>query len=93
MASTSKEVDLSSYYERSRPKKPPCQIGLILAGKGTPKLSPAERANLKAAIGEIDDGLVTAPGIVQTLQECHKIKTNSVRVSNHKRGACSCAKS
>ena len=80
--------DLSEFYKLSKPKKPPCQIGLILSGEITPELSAPERKQLDAAL-ETDSGIITATAIVGWLA-ARDHETNTNRVSNHRRGACTC---
>ena len=80
--------DLSEFYKLSKPKKPPCQIGLILSGEITPELPPAERDQLAAAL-DTDGGIITASAVVGWLA-AREHETNVNRVSNHRRGACTC---
>lgn len=81
--------DLSEFYRLSKPKRLPCQIGLILAGEVTPELKPAEREKLDAALST-DAGIITASAIVQWLAASGH-ETNTNRVSNHRRKVCTCA--
>lgn len=81
--------DLTEFYKLSKPKKPPCQIGLILSGEITPKLSGEETEQLKAAL-KADSGIITA-GAIEGWLKARGHDTNSVRISNHRRGTCSCA--
>lgn len=83
-----KSPDLTEFFKLSKPKSPPCQIGLILNELVTPKLSAAEAEQLKAAC-ETDQGIITAGAIVGWLKQ-RGHDTNAVRVSNHRRGTCSC---
>lgn len=80
--------DLTEFFRLSKPKKPPCQIGLILDGQITPKLDPEEYQQLRAALGT-DGGIITASAIVQWLKE-RGHDTNANRISNHRRGVCTC---
>lgn len=80
--------DLTEFYALSKPKKPPCQIGLILAGEFSPKLKPQECEQLRAAL-DTDAGIITASAIVQWLK-ARGIETNTNRVSNHRRRVCTC---
>lgn len=80
--------DLSSFYALSKPKKPPCQIALILNAEITPKLNDEERLQLKSALA-VDKGIITASAVQQWLSERgHDVSVN--RVSNHRRKACTC---
>lgn len=75
--------DLSEFYKLSRPKKPPCQIGHILDDLGA-----TEQEQLKAALA-LDVGIITAAAIVEWLRaRGHEV--TFARVTNHRRGACSC---
>lgn len=80
--------DLSEFYRLSKPKKPPCQIGLILSGEITPKLKPEAREQLRAAL-DTDAGIITAGAVVAWLKE-RGHDTNANRISNHRRGVCTC---
>lgn len=80
--------DLSDFYRLSSPKRPPCQIGLILSGELSPALSKEETEKLGAALAS-DKNIITASAIVEWLKERgHELNTN--RVSNHRRGVCTC---
>lgn len=82
--------DLSEFYRLSKPKSPPCQIGLILRGEVTPKLGPAEVGRLQAAL-DTDGGIITASAVVKWLADRgHDSNTN--RVSNHRRDVCNCGR-
>jgi hypothetical protein len=82
------DVDLSEFYRLSKPRKPPCQVGLILTGQMTPKLKPEQVAQLEAALGT-DAGIITSSAVVAWLKaQGHDSNTN--RVSNHRRGVCTC---
>lgn len=83
--------DLSEFYRLSKPKSPPCQVGLILNGEVTPQLKAPEAEQLKAALNT-DSGIITASAVVQWLGE-RGHETNTNRVSNHRRGVCNCGKS
>lgn len=80
--------DLTEFFALSKPKKPPCQLGLILSGDLTPKLSEEELTQLNAAL-ETDRGVITA-GAVQGWLEARGHKVNPTRISNHRRGVCTC---
>lgn len=80
--------DLSEFYKLSRPKKPPCQIGLILERKFSPDLSTEDAERLRAALAE-DKAIITSSAIVEWLK-ARGIDTNINRVSTHRRGVCSC---
>lgn len=80
--------DLSEFFKLSKPKKPPCPLGLILSGELPPEIKPAERKQLQAAL-ETDKNIITAGAIVEWLKgRGHEVNQN--RVSNHRRGVCSC---
>ena len=80
--------DLTEFFKLSKPKKPPCQIGLILSGDISPALSAPERDQLRAACNA-DRGIITASAIQTWLaQRDHEVNTN--RISNHRRGVCTC---
>jgi len=82
--------DLSAFYALSKPKRPPCQIALILRGEITPALKPEERGQLEAALA-VDKGVITGSAIQQWLAERgHDVSIN--RVSNHRRKVCDCGK-
>jgi hypothetical protein len=82
------DVDLTEFFKLSKPKKPPCQLGLILSGKITPKLSAEEKGQLEGAC-QIDKGIITASAISEWLKgRGHEVNTN--RISNHRRGICTC---
>lgn len=90
MASAS-SPDLTEFFKLSKPKKPPCQLGLILSGDLTPKLKPAERDQLDAAL-KTDRGVITAAAIQQWL-ESRGHEVNPTRISNHRRKVCTCGDS
>lgn len=85
---TQTKPDLSAFYALSRPKKAPCQIGVILSGEITPELSKGEREQLTAALAS-DKNIITGAAIVEWLKERGHV-VNSNRVSNHRRGVCAC---
>lgn len=80
--------DLTEFYKLSSPKKPPCQIRLILAGELSPGLKAEETEQLAAACAA-DKNIVTGSAIVEWLK-ARGIETNVNRVSNHRRGVCDC---
>lgn len=80
--------DLSDFYALSKPKRPPCQIGLILADEFSPKLDAEQKVQLEAAL-ETDVGIITGAAIVAWLKD-RGIDCNATRISNHRRGTCSC---
>lgn len=81
------QPDLAEFYALSKPKSPPCQIGLILDG-AEPKLSGEEIEQLTAAL-DTDKGFITGAAIQSWLKE-RGHATNVQRISNHRRGICSC---
>lgn len=83
MATT--KIDLSEFYALSRPKKPPCQIGFVLE-----QLAPDQAEQLRAALAT-DGGIITAASIVAWLAK-RDHESNPSRVTNHRRGVCSCGK-
>lgn len=87
MATTPKP-DLTAFFALSKPKKPPCQLGLILNGDITPELKSEEREQLVAALA-MDSGIITASAVVGWLKD-RGHDTNTNRVANHRRGVCSC---
>lgn len=84
------QPDLSEFYKLSKPKSPPCQVGLILSGEVAPKLKPAEVEQLEAALCT-DNGIITGTAIQQWLAS-RGHDTNVNRISNHRRGVCRCGK-
>lgn len=81
--------DLTEFFKLSKPKRPPCQIGLILSGQVSPKLKPEEAEQLTAACAA-DKGVITGGAIAEWLkQRDHEVSVN--RISNHRRGVCTCA--
>lgn len=75
--------DLSEFYKLSRPKKKPCQLGFALA-----QLSDVESDQLKAALAT-DVSIITAAAVVEWLRpRGHDV--TFARVTNHRRGSCSC---
>lgn len=82
------QPDLTEFYKLSKPRKPPCQLRLILEGEITPKLSADEGDQLRAAC-EADRGIITSAAIQAWLAaKGHEINVN--RISNHRRGVCDC---
>lgn len=80
--------DLSEFYKLSKPKKPPCQVGLILKGDVTPKLNAEEKTQLEGALAA-DKNVITGSAVATWLKERgHETSTN--RISNHRRGVCDC---
>jgi len=82
--------DLSAFYALSKPRKPPCQIGLILSGDVTPKLDPEAVEQLDAAL-KTDRGIITASAIQTWLAE-HGHDAGVNRISTHRRGVCTCGR-
>ena len=80
--------DLTEFFKLSKPKKPPCQVGLILSGDLTPKLSPDEAEQLSAAL-TTDKGIITA-GAIQSWLDARGHSVNTNRISNHRRKVCTC---
>lgn len=85
------KVDLSEFYKLSKPKSPPCQIGLVLKGEVTPALNSEELKQLEAAL-DSNSGVITATAIVKWLAD-RGHETNTNRVSGHRRKVCNCGKS
>jgi hypothetical protein len=83
--------DLTEFYRLSKPRKPPCQLGLILAGEITPRLKSDQAEQLEAAL-TTDAGIITSSAIVAWLKT-RGHDTNTNRISNHRRGVCTCASS
>ena len=80
--------DLTEFFKLSKPKKAPCQIGLILDREITPKLKGEEADQLRAALAT-DKGIITATAIQEWLKaRSHEVSVN--RISNHRRGVCTC---
>ena len=88
MPKTTEGPNLSEFYKLSSPKKPPCQIRLILDGQLGTGLKPDEVVQLAAAC-QADKNIVTGSAIVEWLK-ARGIETNVNRVSNHRRGVCDC---
>lgn len=82
--------DLSEFEALSQPKKPPCTMGLILAGELDPKLSPEDVAKLEAAMAT-DMGVITNAAIAKWL-ESRGHSLHSQRVLTHRKGTCRCGK-
>lgn len=80
--------DLTEFFKLSKPKKPPCQIGLILSGDLMPKIGAEERTQLEAACSA-DRSIITA-GAIQGWLEARGHNVNPTRISNHRRGTCTC---
>lgn len=79
----SAKVDLSEFYKLSRPRRPPCAVGVVAV-----QLSEVEQAKLKAACGA-DPGIITASGIRDWLDaRGHQVSVPAI--SNHRRKVCSC---
>lgn len=79
-------VDLTEFYRLSRPKRPPCRIGHVLA-----ELKPAERAQLEGALAT-DKNLITAAAIVEWLVKRNQKDISINVIGNHRRGVCSCSR-
>lgn len=80
--------DLTEFFRLSKPRRPPCQVALILSRDITPKLNSEQVAQLQAALAT-DKGVITGSAIQQWLADRgHDISVN--RISNHRRGVCNC---
>jgi hypothetical protein len=80
--------DLSEFYRLSKPKKPPCKLGLLLSPAG--KLSPQERVNLHAALAT-DNSIVTSKAIIERLEELKvKLEINTNNIVSHRGRKCTC---
>lgn len=84
------QPDLSEFHKLSKPRKPPCEIGLILSRELGPKLADDEVEQLRAALAS-DRGVITSGAIQAWLyQRAHEVTVN--RVATHRRGVCTCGK-
>ena len=88
MATKDTTPDLTEFHKLSRPKRPPCYLGLLLSGEMQPTLSTVERGQLKAALST-DRGIITSAAIVEWLK-ARGHDCNNNKVSNHRRGVCTC---
>lgn len=88
MGTKTDDPDLSEFFKLSRPKKPPCQLGIILSRAAKPQLSETEAEQLRAALAT-DVGIITAAAIVAWL-EARGHEVTFAKITNHRRGRCSC---
>jgi hypothetical protein len=78
--------DLTEFFKYSKPKKPPCKIGVALG-----KLRGEQKKQLVAALGT-DNAIITGSAIVQWLEKRVKeIDFNTSAVRSHRERKCSCA--
>lgn len=83
------QVNLNEFLQYSRPKRPPCKIGLILADESKP-LTPKEIKELKAAFEENEE-IITNAGIAEWLEK-RNLPLHSNNVRSHRRKECRCYK-
>lgn len=77
------EPDLSEFFQLSRPRKPPCQVGHARS-----QIGPSERAQLDAAC-DADKGIITA-GAIQQWLKARKQMVSIPAITNHRKGNCTC---
>lgn len=83
--------DLTEFYRYSKPKKPPCKIGMVLEALGRSKEKPA----LVAALAT-DNAVITGAAIIEWIGKRAErlgiqgldISNNSVR--SHRERKCTC---
>lgn len=79
------DVDLTEFYRYSKPKKPPCKIGVALA-----KMKPQPRAQLTAALAT-DNSVITAMAVVTWLEKrVPELDYVAQNITSHRQGKCSC---
>lgn len=77
------DVDLSEFVKLSKPKRPPCAVGVALS-----TLPKADRGKLEAACAS-DSGVITTSAIRQWLSS--RGHTASIPgVTAHRHGTCTC---
>ena len=84
------EPNLAEFYKYSKPKKPPCKIGILLAPGS--KLSRQERLDLVGALA-VDTAIIPARAVMDWL-DVRKIEleVNHNNISSHRKGTCTCDK-
>lgn len=82
--------DLSEFMTLSKPRRPSCLVGRLLAGETDPKLPAAERKQLAAAL-ETDKGIIT-PAAISAWLERRGIEITWQSVASHRRKGCGCGR-
>ena len=81
------QPDLTEFYKYSRPKCPPCKIGVVLDF-----LRGETKKQLIAAL-EVDGSIITTSAIVTWIEKRKpEIPVTTVSVSNHRRKVCACVR-
>jgi hypothetical protein len=81
--------DLTEFYKLSKPKKPPCKIGLVLQTAGMLKVQ--ERIDLQGALA-VDTNIITPKAIIEWLDKRNTgLEFNSNNIVNHRSRKCTCA--
>ena len=82
---TNTTPDLTEFYKYSRPKKPPCKVGIALT-----KLRGEAKSQLIAALAA-DSGVITGGAIVTWLEKRVKeLEFNHNNVTAHRKKKCTC---
>lgn len=91
MAETPSTPDLTEFYRYSKPKKPPCKIGLVLD-----KLGRTTKTQLVAALST-ENTLITGTAILtwiekraDTLDGVASLDINNNNVRSHREKKCTC---
>ena len=85
MAATTTTPDLTEFFKYSRPKKPPCKVGVALG-----KLRGDTKTQLVAALGT-DTGIITNGAIITWLEKRVKdLQVNTSNITSHRAKRCTC---
>lgn len=85
------QPDLSEFYRLSKPKKPPCKIGVVLEKLARSK----EKTQLISALAT-DNSIITGKAIQEWIEarseklEIQGLDINSGNVRSHREGKCTC---
>lgn len=82
------DADLSEFYKLSKPKRPPCFVGVILDRQTDPKLDAKEVSELEAALAT-DPGIITNAAISAWLKQ-RGLDAHNQRILTHRKGTCTC---
>lgn len=89
MATVTPTPDLTEFYKYSRPKKPPCKVGIVL-GTGS-KLNKQARVDLVGALA-IDNAIIPSRAIIDWLDARPTgLEFNPNNIASHRKGTCTCA--
>lgn len=88
MSDDASKPDLTEFYKYSRPKKPPCKIGIVLDKLG--RSNDAKR--LRAALST-DNSIITGAAVLQWIEKREPdLDISNSAVRSHRERKCTCAR-